>query len=121
MDLTQSKLAVGDLIFDARLCGPEGGAVVVLLHGWPEFSSWCQHSLEALGAAGYRAVAFDQRGYSRGARPLDVAEYCPDRLVDDVLRIADVVGRSLSISSLTIGAAWLRGRLQRPIHSGSSR
>ena len=64
MGLTQSKLAVGDLIFDARLCGPEGGAVVVLLHGWPEFSSWWQDSLETLGAAGYRAVAFDQRGYS---------------------------------------------------------
>jgi pimeloyl-ACP methyl ester carboxylesterase len=78
--------------FDARLCGPEGGAVVVLLHGWPEFSSWWQDSLEALGAAGYRVVAFDQRGYSRGARPLDVAEYCPDRLVDDVLGIADAVG-----------------------------
>ncbi len=92
MGLTQSKLAVGDLIFDARFCGPEGGAVVVLLHGWPEFFSWCQDSLEALGAAGYRAVAFDQRGYSRGARPLDVAEYCPDRLVDDVLGIADAVG-----------------------------
>jgi len=74
------------------LWGPEGGAVVVLLHGWPEFSSWWQDSLEALGPAGYRAVAFDQRGYSRGARPLDVAEYCPDRLVDDVLGIADAVG-----------------------------
>jgi pimeloyl-ACP methyl ester carboxylesterase len=92
MGLTQSKLAVGDLIFDARLCGPEGGAVVGLLDGWPEFSSWWQDSLEALGAAGYRAVAFDQRGYFRGARPLDVAEYCPDCLVDDVLRIADAVG-----------------------------
>jgi pimeloyl-ACP methyl ester carboxylesterase len=85
MGLTHCKLAVGDLIFDARLCGPEGGTVVVLLHGWPD-------SLEALGAAGYRAVAFDQRGYSRGTRPLDVAEYCPDRLMDDVLGIADAVG-----------------------------
>src|SRR5260370_10940289 len=92
MGLAQSKLAVDDLIFDARLCGPEGGAVVALLHGWPEFSSWWQDSLEALGAAGYRAVAFDRRGYSRGARPLAVAEYCPDRLVDDVLGIADAVG-----------------------------
>jgi pimeloyl-ACP methyl ester carboxylesterase len=81
-----------DLIFDALLCGPEGGAVVVLLHGWPEFSSWWRDSLEALGAAGYRAVAFDQRGYSRGARPLEVAEYCPDRLVHDVLGVADAVG-----------------------------
>jgi pimeloyl-ACP methyl ester carboxylesterase len=93
MGLTQSKLAVGDFIFDTRLCGPEGGGpVVVLLHGWPEFSSWWRDSLEALGGAGYRAVAFDQRGYSRGARPLDVAEYCPDRLVDDVLGIAEAVG-----------------------------
>jgi pimeloyl-ACP methyl ester carboxylesterase len=92
MGLTQSKLAVGDLVFDARLSGPEDGAVVVLLHGWPEFSSWWRDSLEAFGAAGYRAVAFDQRDYSRGARPLDVADYCPDRLVDDVLGIADAVG-----------------------------
>jgi pimeloyl-ACP methyl ester carboxylesterase len=92
MDRTQSRLAVGALTFDARLCGPEGGAVVVLLHGWPEFSSWWRDSLGALGAAGYRAVAFDQRGYSRGARPLEVAEYYPDRLVDDVLGIADAVG-----------------------------
>jgi hypothetical protein len=59
MGPTQSRLAVGDLIFDARLCGPEGGPVVVLLHGWPEFSSWWRDSLEALGGAGYRAVAFD--------------------------------------------------------------
>jgi pimeloyl-ACP methyl ester carboxylesterase len=50
MGLTHCKLAVGDLIFDARLCGPEGGTVVVLLHGWPEFSSWWRDSLEALGA-----------------------------------------------------------------------
>ena len=28
MGLTHCKLAVGDLIFDARLCGPEGGTVV---------------------------------------------------------------------------------------------
>jgi pimeloyl-ACP methyl ester carboxylesterase len=92
MGLTQSTLAVGDLIFDARLCGPEDGSVVVLLHGWPEFSSWWRNSLETLGAAGYRAVAFDQRGYSRGARPIEVAAYHPDRLVEDVLGIAEAVG-----------------------------
>jgi hypothetical protein len=44
MGPTQSKLAVGDLIFDGRFCGPEGGAVVVLLHGWSEFSSWWRDS-----------------------------------------------------------------------------
>jgi pimeloyl-ACP methyl ester carboxylesterase len=88
MGLTQSKLAVGDLIFDARLCGPEGGAVVVLLHGWPEFSSWWRDSLEAFGAAGYRAVAFDQRGYSRGA---------PDRSTS--LSIVQTVSWMMSLGS----------------------
>jgi len=111
MEPTQSRLAVGDLIFDARLCGPEGGPVVVLLHGWPEFSSWWRDSLEALGGAGYRAVAFDQRGYSRGARPLDVAEYCPNRLVDDVLGIAGAVGAQ------SFHMVAQRGRSQRPIHA----
>jgi pimeloyl-ACP methyl ester carboxylesterase len=117
MGLTQSKLAVGDLVFDARLSGPEGGAVVVLLHGWPEFSSWWRDSLEALGAAGYRAVAFDQRGYSRGARLSIIRTVSWMMFLESPTPLV----RSLSILSLTIGAAWLRGRLQRPIHSGSSR
>jgi pimeloyl-ACP methyl ester carboxylesterase len=92
MGLTRSKLAVGDLIFDAPLVrsrGRRGRRAAARLAG---FSSWWQDSLEALGAAGYRAVALDQRGYSCSARPLDVAEYCPDRLVDGVLRIADALG-----------------------------
>jgi pimeloyl-ACP methyl ester carboxylesterase len=121
MGPTQSRLAVGDLIFDARLCGPEGGAVVVLLHGWPEFSSWWQDSLEALGDAGYRAVALDQRGYSRGARPLDVLNIVQTVSLTMSSESPTPSARSLSISSLTTGAAWLRGRLQHPIHSGSSR
>ena len=122
MGLTQSKLAVRDFIFDARLCGPEGGAVVVLLHGWPEFSSWWRDSLEALVAAGYRAVAFDT-SVAIPAAPdrstwLNIVQTASWTMS---LESPTPLARSLSISSLTIGAAWLRGRLQRPIHSGSSR
>ncbi len=82
MGLTQSKLAVGDLIFDARLCGPEGRAVVVLLRGWPEFSSWWQDSLEALEAAllaeGARRLraAFDPRV------PKDLVDEAAQRLAE---------------------------------------
>ena len=121
MGSAQSKLAVGDLIFDARLCGPEGGAVVVLLHGWPEFSSWWQDNLEALGAP--------DTGPSLSTSV--AIPVVPDRstwlnIVQTVswtmsLESPTPSARSLSISSLTIGAAWLPGRLQRPIHSGSSR
>ena len=53
----------------ARADGPADGELVLLLHGFPETSYEWREQLPALGAAGYRAVAPDQRGYAPGARP----------------------------------------------------
>jgi pimeloyl-ACP methyl ester carboxylesterase len=53
--------------------------------------SWAQ-TMTALGDAGYRAVAFDQRGYSPGARPTGVESYGLDPLVADVIAVADELG-----------------------------
>ena len=86
------ELAVGDFIFDARAAGPADGELVLLLHGFPQTSLAWRQQLEALGDAGYRAVAPDQRGYSPGARPVDVGEYRAERLVGDVLGFADALG-----------------------------
>jgi pimeloyl-ACP methyl ester carboxylesterase len=86
------ELAVDDLIFDARAAGPADGELVLLLHGFPQTSLAWRQQLDALGEAGYRAVAPDQRGYSRRARPADVGEYRADRLVGDVLGFADALG-----------------------------
>ena len=86
------ELAVGDLVFDARADGPDDGALVLLLHGFPQTSFSWRHQLPTLAAAGYRAVAPDQRGYSARARPADVEEYRSDRLVGDVLGFADAFG-----------------------------
>lgn len=80
------------LRFRARVAGPADGRPVVLLHGFPQTSRCWALQLEALGDAGYRAVAFDQRGYSPGARPDDVAAYKPAHLVADVLAVADELG-----------------------------
>jgi pimeloyl-ACP methyl ester carboxylesterase len=82
----------GGLVFSARSAGPEGGRCVLFLHGFPQTSRCWAAQLAVLGAGGYRAVAFDQRGYSPGARPPDVDAYKPAALVDDVLRIADALG-----------------------------
>jgi pimeloyl-ACP methyl ester carboxylesterase len=86
------ELAAGDLVFDARADGPDDGELVLLLHGFPQTSFSWRSQLGALGAAGYRAVAPDQRGYSPGARPADVGEYRVERLVGDVLGFADALG-----------------------------
>jgi pimeloyl-ACP methyl ester carboxylesterase len=78
--------------FDALVAGPTGGRPVLLLHGFPEAAVQWDHQVGALGAAGYHAVAPDQRGYSPDVRPADVADYRLDELVADVFRIADVLG-----------------------------
>jgi pimeloyl-ACP methyl ester carboxylesterase len=46
----------------------------------------------AASQAGFRVVAFDQRGYSPGARPVDVGAYVADELLDDIAAVADAVG-----------------------------
>ncbi|MDI5982842.1 alpha/beta fold hydrolase, partial [Amycolatopsis magusensis] len=51
-----------------------------------------EHQVAALGAAGCRAVAPDQRGYSPGVRPEQASEYSIDELVGDVLAIAGELG-----------------------------
>jgi pimeloyl-ACP methyl ester carboxylesterase len=78
--------------FRTRVAGPDDGRAVLLLHGFPQTSRCWALQLDALAAAGYRAAAFDQRGYSPGARPADVAAYKPAALVRDTLLVADALG-----------------------------
>ena len=62
--------------FTAAIAGPADGALVLLLHGYPQTRHTWRDQVPALGAAGYRAVAPDQRGYSSGVRPYqDTSEY----------------------------------------------
>jgi pimeloyl-ACP methyl ester carboxylesterase len=83
-----------DLVFDVLVDGPEGGPLVLLLHGFAESLHTWRAQLPALAAAGYRAVAPSQRGYSPGARP-DTAEHANyhfDKLVGDALDMATACG-----------------------------
>src|SRR5262245_54940775 len=73
--ITSVPVAVGRFVFDVRMAGPRSGVPVILLHGFPETSWEFQYQLRALGAAGYWAVAPNQRGYSPGARPASVEDY----------------------------------------------
>lgn len=88
-----AEIATADgFAFSARAAGPDDGRPVLLLHGFPQTSRCWAAELEALAAEGFRAVAFDQRGYSPGARPDDVGAYKPAALVSDVLQVADACG-----------------------------
>jgi len=82
------------LTFTADVAGPADGPLVLLLHGFPESRHSWRAALPAVGAAGYRAVAPDQRGYSAGARPdpADLSNYAFDKLVNDAVEIVAAAG-----------------------------
>ena len=80
-------------------------AAVLLLHGFPECAHAWRHQLEALGAAGLRAIAPDQRGYGRTDKPIGTRSYAIDALAEDVVEIAAALGHRRSCWSATTGAA----------------
>ncbi|WP_174286485.1 alpha/beta fold hydrolase [Sphingomonas bacterium] len=73
------------------------GRPVVLLHGWPlNADSWDPQAM-ALANAGFRAIAYDRRGFGRSAQPWDGYTY--DTLADD---LADVMAATGADSDATI-------------------
>jgi pimeloyl-ACP methyl ester carboxylesterase len=92
-ELTKIDTGPG-LVFDALVDGAPGAPLVLLLHGFAESFHMWRAQLPALAAAGFRAVAPSQRGYSAGARPdvADGANYHMDRLLADAMTIAAAGG-----------------------------
>jgi len=87
------RIEVNGLVFRARVAGLDSkGPGLVLLHGNPETSAMWEPLIAPAAARGYRVVAYDQRGYSPGARPEGVEAYRVDRTVGDVLAVADAAG-----------------------------
>ncbi|MFL6231521.1 MAG: alpha/beta fold hydrolase [Thermoanaerobaculia bacterium] len=72
--------------------GPEGGPLLILLHGFPEFWYGWRHQIEPLAAAGFRVLVPDQRGYNLSDKPKRAAAYNIDLLARDVLGLIDDAG-----------------------------
>jgi pimeloyl-ACP methyl ester carboxylesterase len=72
--------------------GPKDGLPVVLCHGFPELAYSWRHQLPALAAAGFRAIAPDQRGYGRTSRPEKVEDYDMAHLTGDLAGMLDALG-----------------------------
>ncbi len=79
------------------------GPLVLLIHGFPEsWYSW-RHQLTALAAAGYRAVAIDQRGYGRSSKFANPDAYRIHQLVGDVVAVVAALGEQTAV---VIGHDW---------------
>lgn len=79
------------------------GPPVILLHGFPELAFSWRHQLPALAAAGYRAIAPDQRGYGQTDCPPNLDDYRIQELVGDLRGLL----RALDLQRATfIGHDW---------------
>ena len=66
------------------------GRPVVLLHGWPlNADSWDPQAM-ALADAGFRAIAYDRRGFGRSGQPWSGYDY--DTLSDDLADVMAATG-----------------------------
>lgn len=107
--MRDESIVVGSFSYSTWIDGPDDGRPVLFLHGFPQTRHTWRDQLPAVAAAGMRGLAPDQRGYSSGARPNTVGDYSTDRLVGDVVRLADWAGGQVDLVGHDWGGqlAWL--------------
>jgi pimeloyl-ACP methyl ester carboxylesterase len=82
------------LVFDVSVAGPDDGPLVLMLHGFGVSRYLWNAQVRALGQAGYKAAAPNQRGYAAGARP-DPTDY-PAYRIDNLLADARAIAAALN-------------------------
>lgn len=83
--------------------GPEGGPLVLLLHGFPDFWYGFRRQMAYLAGRGFRVMAPDQRGYGESDKPSSVAAYRIEELTADVVGLIDAAGRD---KARVVGHDW---------------
>jgi pimeloyl-ACP methyl ester carboxylesterase len=113
--LTRTVLS-GKVRLHCVSAGPEDGALVLLLHGFPaRWSTW-RGILPVLAREGYLAVAPDLRGYGESDRPAGLDSYSVPRFVEDVLAVMSAYGRERAFvvgHDFGGGLAWMTA-MQHP-------
>ncbi|NLW77919.1 MAG: alpha/beta hydrolase [Ruminococcaceae bacterium] len=89
-EIKKTFVTANGFTFSCRTCGMDNsGELVLFLHGFPETTIMWVRLMQELAAKNYRCVAFDQRGYSDGARPDGMEHYEVKKLAGDVVAVAD--------------------------------
>ena len=86
-----------------RLAMMGEGPLVIFCHGWPESWYSYRYQLPAVADAGFKAVAYDVRGYGESDKPHEIEAYSMRNMTNDVIGIIDALGCDTAI---TIGHDW---------------
>lgn len=90
--IRELRLEANGLGFRALATGPRSGTPMLLLHGFPEGAESWLPALEALEAAGVRAIAPDLRGFGGSDAPEGVESYGMSTLIKDVVALTAALG-----------------------------
>ncbi len=99
----QASIITNGIRLNVAQAGPTNGALVVLLHGFPEFWYGWRKQIPYLAEAGYRVWAPDQRGYNLSDKPLGKSAYSLDVLAADVVGLIDAAGQE---TAFVVGHDW---------------
>ena len=93
------------------------GQPVILIHGWPLSSDSWDDQAVALANAGYRAIAYDRRGFGRSSQPWSGYDY--DTLTDDLAAVIEHTGAK---DAVLVGFSMGGGEVARYMsrHGGKS-
>ena len=86
-----------------RLATMGEGPLVIFCHGWPESWYSYRHQLPVVAKAGFKAVAYDVRGYGESDKPHEIEAYSMRNMTNDVIGIIDALDYDTAI---TIGHDW---------------
>ena len=90
--LTTTRIALPTgVTLHVQLGGPESGEPILFLHGFPESHRTWRAILPDL-ARDFRVIAPDQRGFGASDKPEEVDAYKADRIVEDIVALADALG-----------------------------
>lgn len=93
MALTHRFIDTGHVTLHTVQAGSQGGPLVILLHGFPEFWQGWRNQVPALAQAGFHVWVPDQRGYNLSDKPPEITAYNLDRLAEDIVGLVAAAGR----------------------------
>ncbi|MGC1271671.1 MAG: alpha/beta hydrolase [Croceibacterium sp.] len=93
------------------------GRPVILIHGWPLSADSWDPQIVALAQAGYRAIAYDRRGFGRSDQPPSGYDY--DTFADDLADVMKATGatRDVALVGFSMGGGEVARYLSR--HGGA--
>lgn len=90
MDITHKQIDANGISLHVVDAG--NGPTVLFVHGFPDTWRGWRRQMEAVVAAGHRAIALDMRGYGESTKPAEAEAYTMFQCVGDLVGTLDALG-----------------------------